>query len=813
MSVSLCLQQFSPRQVSAQGLTDKSTSSQTSYATVPLAQPLPASARSPISQRARSTTETKAEAKTANTATAKALPGQLVKPAKPWKPPSKSSWKKSATVPKGQLEQPAPQPVTQIETSAVTTTESRPSPTNQPVVTGPVIAKPVATKPVIAGPVKARPVATKPVATKPVATKPVATKPNATKPLSARAASSFPMASSHVNKAAKEVEKKIQDHDLAAAVNIWSTEIEARPENSESWAGRASVKRMIGDYHGAQEDLDHALELNANNVTALISRAAVLRRLADLRGAAKDIDRAVEIAPKSYQAYAERSSLRFALNDMQGAMADYNYAITLNPELNKQAAKYSYSANSQPAITIRDARDVSKVDGRSEGRAGAENKTVENRSVENKAIENRAGDSKTLTDNKSSEAGEGTYTSAELAHLNNTAVHEINAKHFAVAIKKFERLLEISPNYAHAKDNLVIAHNNFGLELSMRQPKEALKQFRAALYLDPCQAAIRKNLSAIMRESGQDPSSTEDRLAMANECLAQGEAEGAFVELSEALRFKNTPQLREKLQVALAAINNKDNRRTDTPINQKESLEAKLEAKAKARPEARTEARAEAKPEVKEEQNKKANEPDLPPPTILGTILPAIPEIRSTMTTIADLPNATIRNREPMALRPVRVAEDKPQTAPVQLESPSASPGYDAAFVKSTLDNTPETVLQVARQLASENRELDAEALLNRLCEILRKKSLKGDKTAEQMLENTLETLNELYLKANRLQSAEPTLRELVAIREKTKSPDDHLLGKTLAEYSMVLKSLGRTEEASKQELKANFILNQLSAH
>jgi tetratricopeptide (TPR) repeat protein len=629
------------------------------------------------------------------------------------------------------------------------------------------------------------------------------TKPYGAKPVINKPGASVKAAPNYANKAAREAEKKIQDHDLAAAVNVWSTELESRPENADSWVGRASVKRMIGDYHGAQDDLDRALEINANNVPALISRAAVLRRLADLRGAAKDIDRAVELAPKSYQAFAERSSLRFALNDMQGAMADYNYAITLNPDLNKQVAKYSYSANSQPPIIIRDARDISKPDGRPETKTGAANKAAENKTAESKAAENKSAESKsaenkspddkTLADNKSNEAGDAPFTSAELAHMNNTGVHEINAKHFAVAIKTFERLLEISPNYAHAKENLVIAHNNFGLELSVRQPKEALKQFRAALYLDPRQAAIRKNLSAIMRENGQDPASTEDRLAMANECLLQGEAEGAFVELSEALRIKNTPQLREKLLVALAAINSSDSRRANHPTIQKEKLEPKLE--------------------LNEDSRRKASAPDLPPPTILGTILPAIPESPSTMTTIADLPNATIRNREAVAIRPVRAIEEKPPTTPVQLESPSATPGYDAAFVKSTLDNTPETVLQVARQLASENRELDAEALLNRLGEILRKKSLKGDKTAEQMLELTLETLSELYFKSNRLQNAEPTLRELVAIREKTKSPDDHILGKTLAEYSMVLKSLGRGEEAAIQEQKANFILNQLSAH
>lgn len=362
----------------------------------------------------------------------------------------------------------------------------------------------------------------------------------------------------------------------------------------------------------------------------------------------------------------------------------------------------------------------------------------------------------------------------------------------------------------------------------MRHPEEALKQFRAALYLDPSQAAIRKNVSAIMRENGQDPTSIEDRMTIADQCLAKGDAEGAFIELSEALRIKNTPQLREKLQVALAAINNNDSRRANQALTQRERdkdrdrdrsevkfdprQEAKAETKLEAKLETKPEAKLAAKLTAKEELNTKAVESDMPPPTILGTITPALPEQRSTMTTIADLPNATLRTRDPVAMRPIRDHEDRPiQTTP--LESPSATPGYDEAFIKATLDNTPETVLQVARQLASENRELDAEALLNRLCDILRKRILKGDRASEQTLENTLETLSELYIKSNRLQNAEPTLRELIAIREKTKSPDDHILGKTLAEYSNVLKSLGRNEEASKHEQKANVILNQLSAH
>ncbi len=819
MSVSLCLQP-TRQNAWAQGSAAKDTAGLTSYTPMPM--PLPASAISPshassnakplflpgakLSNKPLAKARVKSPAKNAvkfpvkspvkppvglpaqsavnfpgkpEATPAQALeqslvkPIKLIKPTKPSEQQPKAAWQKSEAVSKSQQKPAAAQVEVaeqQPELNKATNTKAQPS--------------------------------------KQAMTKPVATRPVITKPALKKSMANFPAAPSSVIRAAKEAEKKIQDQDLASAVNIWSTEIEAHPENAESWVGRASVKRMIGDYRGAQDDLDQALELNANSVPALISRSAVRRRLADLRGAAKDIDRAVELAPRSYQAFAERSSLRFALNDMQGAMADYNYAITINPEMNKQAAKYAYSANSQPQITIRDARDVSKVDA---NKSATENKTI--------------------TDTKSSDISETRYTSAELAHLNNTAVHEINLKHFAIAIKTFKRLLEISPNYAHAKDNLVIAHNNYGLELAMRHPEEALKQFRAALYLDPSQAAIRKNVSAIMRENGQDPTSIEDRMTIADQCLAKGEAEGAFIELSEALRIKNTPQLREKLLVALAAINNNDSKRANQAITQRdrdkdkdrdrERSEVKLDPRQEAKAETKLEAKLETKPEAKlaakltakEELNLKAVDSDMPPPTILGTITPALPEQRSTMTTIADLPNATLRTREPLAMRPIRDHEDRPTVPTTPLESPSATPGYDEAFIKATLDNTPETVLQVARQLASENRELDAEALLNRLCDILRKRILKGDRASEQTLENTLETLSELYIKSNRLQNAEPTLRELIAIREKTKSPDDHTLGKTLAEYSNVLKSLGRNEEASKQEQRANVILNQLSAH
>lgn len=82
------------------------------------------------------------------------------------------------------------------------------------------------------------------------------------------------------------------------------------------------------------------------------------------------------------------------------------------------------------------------------------------------------------------------------------------------------------------------------------------------------------------------------------------------------------------------------------------------------------------------------------------------------------------------------------------------------------------------------------------------------------MLDTTLETLSELYLQMGNYQHAEPVLKELITIRERTKGPNDPILGKTVVEYTQVLRSLGRTAEADRLEVKANAILNRtLTAH
>jgi len=591
--------------------------------------------------------------------------------------------------------------------------------------------------------------------------------------------------------AGREAQNKIKAGDLIGAIDTWSAELALRPNQVEGWIARAALKRQIGDLQGAQDDLDRVLEDHPSSVQALIARSNVRRRLNDLRGAGQDIDRAANLAPENRQVFSERSSLRFALSDMTGAMADYNYVQSL----------HHGAARGGPPVTARPS-EIIKGTGSTASPAVAPN--IVAAKIEPKAANERAGD----------RASNWRYSSAELAHLNNAAVQEINGKHFDLAIKSFERLIKISPEYSHARENLVIAHNNYGLELAARHPQEALKEFRAALYLDPTQTSARKNLAAIISQTGKDPLSADHRQKMAEECLVAGDKKGAFIELTEALRLKNSPRLRSQLLSVLAGI-------------------------------------SESESEIANRERNDAADQDMPPPTILGAINPAISDkvevvevvevVEGTTAPVLLVPrnaaevvfdvdaasvtqagrSAATQNKVAPATQTMQTVTTVTQTtstqttpAPVQnvqarenYESPSAQPSMVPIF-KTTIEDSPETILQVARQLASEDRELDAEALLVRLAEILRKKKVKGVSSAELMLENTLDTLSELYIKHSRFQKAERTMKELVEIRERSKGQDDPILGKTLADYSSVLRSVGRPEEARKQELKANYIFN-----
>lgn len=131
--------------------------------------------------------------------------------------------------------------------------------------------------------------------------------------------------------------------------------------------------------------------------------------------------------------------------------------------------------------------------------------------------------------------------------MNNEGVKALNAGNFALAIQKFEAALQMDKSYQLARENLAIAHNNYGLQLAKSNPNEALKQFHQAYYLNKTNATTAQNVEGILRMLGKDPRDFKTRVTMADQARGSGDFIGAIVEYAEALKLKDDPKIHIKL--------------------------------------------------------------------------------------------------------------------------------------------------------------------------------------------------------------------------------------------------------------------------
>lgn len=142
-----------------------------------------------------------------------------------------------------------------------------------------------------------------------------------------------------------------------------------------------------------------------------------------------------------------------------------------------------------------------------------------------------------------------------LIALNNEAVKAINTTNYARAIELLEKALDWSPHYKIALVNLGIAYNNFGLSLQ-NKPAEAIPYFHRALYLDASNQTTQENLNGLIRKLGKDPDSFSDRVALGDEATNRGDTKGSIIEYEAALKLKDEPEVRAKLNEALKKVQN-----------------------------------------------------------------------------------------------------------------------------------------------------------------------------------------------------------------------------------------------------------------
>ncbi len=131
--------------------------------------------------------------------------------------------------------------------------------------------------------------------------------------------------------------------------------------------------------------------------------------------------------------------------------------------------------------------------------------------------------------------------------LNNEGIAALNKGDWSLAIDKLTAAVVVNPKYLLARENLAVVHNNYGLYLRNRNKREAFKQFHEAVYLmqGPVNLA---NLRGMTRVIGKNPDSSIDHVQLGDKARAEGDLVSGVVEYRAALKLKDDPQVRKKLE-------------------------------------------------------------------------------------------------------------------------------------------------------------------------------------------------------------------------------------------------------------------------
>lgn len=108
--------------------------------------------------------------------------------------------------------------------------------------------------------------------------------------------------------------------------------VEADPADWEAYAGRAEIRKQLGNFQGAVEDFTTLLNAGEGGQRAYALRAGARLALKDYPGALEDYAKAIELEPGYCGGFFGRGQCKAALTDYAGALEEYCKAIALFPQ-------------------------------------------------------------------------------------------------------------------------------------------------------------------------------------------------------------------------------------------------------------------------------------------------------------------------------------------------------------------------------------------------------------------------------------------------------------------------------------------------
>jgi protein O-GlcNAc transferase len=122
-------------------------------------------------------------------------------------------------------------------------------------------------------------------------------------------------------------------HYMGLALAAYDQALQARPNLSEAWLGRAQLLSQFGRHGAAIDSLDRAIASSTQFVQPHLLRAKLLADLGRHGEALRGIDKLLEIKPSSAEALVGRGNILFELKRYHDALDAYDRACASNAAL------------------------------------------------------------------------------------------------------------------------------------------------------------------------------------------------------------------------------------------------------------------------------------------------------------------------------------------------------------------------------------------------------------------------------------------------------------------------------------------------
>ncbi|MBD2533284.1 tetratricopeptide repeat protein [Nostoc flagelliforme FACHB-838] len=276
------------------------------------------------------------------------------------------------------------------------------------------------------------------------------------------------------------------------AIEDFNQAIELDPQNALAYNRRGDAYYRLGDYEQAQADSSQAILLNPQDANAYFDRGFAFSELNKYKEAIADYTQAIKLNSKDAYAYYGRGLARAKSKDNKGAIEDFSKAIALKPQYNE--------AYLQRGILRRRLRQrleaIQDFD-----------KIIKNNPTDAKAYYQRG---LTQSINKQKYAALKDYTDAVNinpkyieAYLNRGDIYS-DLGNKVEATEDYNTILQIDPKFIAAYIHRGIHRFSFG------DYKGAIEDYTAALKLDANNVAAYNNRGNAYLELGNKKAANQD---------------------------------------------------------------------------------------------------------------------------------------------------------------------------------------------------------------------------------------------------------------------------------------------------------------